>query len=253
MKKEWISIKGYRFSWHFSWNLIIFFLCSSISFRFRAFSLDLLPIHFWRHTHQATYWSSLMMTLMKMIQCHFSMSLPSINTSLKSSCIWSVVTLNKKQTMKHLSISLTSSNITLSESTVTLNAQQYVDAVKAVAIALQIDLIITFSGFSSSQTWGLVTSLFTLFSSAEMTSTALCSSCSCYMCSMSTSLSQTEVVQLIYKFLDVLKSLSTKQRSFSSSAAANKVESEKASAQGSKLEFKTVNEVFVYHGIQVQS
>jgi hypothetical protein len=55
------------------------------------------------------------------------------------------------------------------------------------------------------------------------------------------------IAQLAQQFLEILKSLSTKQGPPPPPAAADKVKSEKPPARASKLEFKTVNEVFVFY------
>jgi hypothetical protein len=55
----------------------------------------------------------------------------------------------------------------------------------------------------------------------------------------------------VQQFLDILKFLSTKQGP-PPPAAADKIESENPLARASKLEFKTVNEVYVFNAAQVQ-
>ena len=54
-------------------------------------------------------------------------------------------------------------------------------------------------------------------------------------------------MQLAQKFLDILKALSAKQGPPPPPAAADKCGSEEPPARASKLEFKAVNEVFVFH------
>jgi hypothetical protein len=63
--------------------------------------------------------------------------------------------------------------------------------------------------------------------------------------------SQAVIVQLAQQFLEILKSLSTKQDP-PPPAATDKAESEEPPARASKLEFKAVNEVYVFRGMQVQ-
>ena len=55
----------------------------------------------------------------------------------------------------------------------------------------------------------------------------------------------------VQQFLDILKSLSPKQEHPPPPATADKVEPEELPARASKLQFKTVNEVFVFRGIKV--
>ena len=89
-------------------------------------------------------------------------------------------------------------------------------------------------------------------SHATETATAASGSPSlCHACSAK-SLSQVEVLQLAKQFLDVLKSLSINQGPPPPPAAADKAKSEELPARASKLEFKTVNEVYVFRGKQVQ-
>jgi len=59
-------------------------------------------------------------------------------------------------------------------------------------------------------------------------------------------------MQLAQQFLDILKSLSTKQGPPPPPAATDEVKSEESPARASKLEFKTVNEVYVFRGMDVQ-
>ena len=54
----------------------------------------------------------------------------------------------------------------------------------------------------------------------------------------------------VQQFFDILKSLSNKQGPPPPPAAADKVESEEPKARASTLEFKKVNEVYVYAGLQ---
>ena len=65
-------------------------------------------------------------------------------------------------------------------------------------------------------------------------------------------MSQVEFMQLAQQFLDILKFLNTKQGLPPPPAATDKVKSEESSARASKLEFKTVNEVYVFYNMQVQ-
>jgi hypothetical protein len=58
---------------------------------------------------------------------------------------------------------------------------------------------------------------------------------------------QIELVQVAQQFLDILKSLSAAQSPSPPPAAADVVKSEERPARASKLDFKTVNEVFVFH------
>jgi hypothetical protein len=57
----------------------------------------------------------------------------------------------------------------------------------------------------------------------------------------------------VQQFFDILRSLSTKQEPPPPPAAIDKGKSEEPPARASKLEFKTVNEVFVFRGMQVQA
>lgn len=62
-------------------------------------------------------------------------------------------------------------------------------------------------------------------------------------------LSRVKFVQFAQQFLDILKSLSTNEGPPPPSAAADKVKSVEPPARASKLEFKPVNEVFVFYSI----
>jgi hypothetical protein len=61
---------------------------------------------------------------------------------------------------------------------------------------------------------------------------------------------QVVTTEYVQQFLDILKSLSTKQGPPPPPAAIDKVESEEPKAQASILEFKKVNEVYIYTGLQ---
>ena len=54
----------------------------------------------------------------------------------------------------------------------------------------------------------------------------------------------------VQEFLDILKSLSTEQVLPPPPPAVNKVEPEQPKVRASRLEFKKVNEVYVYAGLQ---
>jgi len=64
-------------------------------------------------------------------------------------------------------------------------------------------------------------------------------------------LAQVVTAEHVQQFLDILGSLSTKQEPTPPPAAAEKVASEEPPARASKLEFKTVNEVYVSIPTQV--
>ena len=82
---------------------------------------------------------------------------------------------------------------------------------------------------------------------SEATSTDLCPPTPCQTPLPKESSSQAVIVQFAQEFLEILKSLSTKPGPPPPPAAADKVKSEEPPARASKLEFKTVNEVFVFH------
>jgi len=63
-------------------------------------------------------------------------------------------------------------------------------------------------------------------------------------------LPQLVTIEYVQPFLDILKSLGTKQETPPPPAAVAKVESEQLKARGSTLEFKKVNEVYVYARLQ---
>jgi hypothetical protein len=77
------------------------------------------------------------------------------------------------------------------------------------------------------------------------TSTDLCPPTPCQTPPPNESSSQAVIVQLAQQFLEILKSLSTKQGPPLSPAAVDKVKSEEPPAQASKLESKTISEVYV--------
>ena len=83
---------------------------------------------------------------------------------------------------------------------------------------------------------------------SEAASNDLCTPCHTFPTNQpSPQIVTTEHVQ---QFFDILKSLSTKQGPPPPPAAADKVESEEPKARASTLEFKKVNEVYVYAGLQ---
>jgi len=63
-------------------------------------------------------------------------------------------------------------------------------------------------------------------------------------------LAQLLTTEHVEQFLDILKSLGTKQGPLPPPAASDKVESEEPKARASTLEFKKVNEVFVHARLQ---
>ena len=79
-----------------------------------------------------------------------------------------------------------------------------------------------------------------------------CSSTPCLTSPTKQSSSQAEFVQFAQQFLDILKSLSTKQGPPPQPAAADGVKYEEPPARASKLEFKCVDEVFLFRSMQVQ-
>jgi hypothetical protein len=60
---------------------------------------------------------------------------------------------------------------------------------------------------------------------------------------------QVVTTEHVQQFLDILKSLGAQQVPHPPSAATDEVKLEEPPARASKLAFKTVNEVFVSHGI----
>ena len=83
---------------------------------------------------------------------------------------------------------------------------------------------------------------------SRTTKPSTCSPTSCLTPPTNQSLLQVEFVQLAQQFLDILKSLGSNQRP-PPPATVDKTESEEPPARASKLEFKTVNKVFVFHSM----
>jgi chaperone BCS1 len=87
--------------------------------------------------------------------------------------------------------------------------------------------------------------------STETTSATSCPPTPCQTPPPKEPSSQAVIVQFAQEFLDIVKSLSTKQGPPTPPpTAADKVESEEPKARASTLEFKKVNEVYVYAGLQ---
>jgi hypothetical protein len=84
-------------------------------------------------------------------------------------------------------------------------------------------------------------------SPSEATSTDLCPPTPCQTPPPNESSSQNVIEHLAQQFLEILKSLITKQGPPPPPAAAAIVKSKELPARASKLEFKTVNKVFVFH------
>jgi len=81
---------------------------------------------------------------------------------------------------------------------------------------------------------------------SEADSTDLCSSTPCLAFPANQPLAQLVTTEHVQQVLDILKSLSPKQEPHPPPAAENRVEPEKPKARASTLEFKEVNEVYVY-------
>jgi hypothetical protein len=86
---------------------------------------------------------------------------------------------------------------------------------------------------------------------SETASTDFCSpSTPCHTFPANQPSPQIVTTEHVQQFFDILMSVSAKQGSPPSPAAADKVESEELKARASTLEFKKVNEVYVYAGLQ---
>jgi len=83
--------------------------------------------------------------------------------------------------------------------------------------------------------------------SIETTSATSCPLTPCHTPPPKVPSSQAVIVQFAQEFLDIVKSLITKQGPPPPPAAAAIVKSEELPARALKLEFKTVNKVFVFH------
>jgi hypothetical protein len=153
----------------------------------------------------------------EMIQCHPPMSLPPSNTPPDSPGQSPVVILNDEQAM---------------------------EMENAIA-AMQVTLSVPCSHCSSCQRPPGSPP------PSRATEPTPCSPTPCLTPPTNQSSSEVEFVQLAQQFLDILKSLGSNQGP-PPPATADKAESEEPPTRASKLEFKTVNEVFVFRGMQLR-